>query len=161
MEEKIFLDISDREKVSEQEEFSEQEEIADEVTSEEYSESAEQNDRSEYEELIRKKYKKFYTEDTQKMINRRFRKYKELEARAERLEAEKAQFEKTLKAEKEKTAKETEERLISSIKAKHTRPGENGILTGKAQSKRDVSSFTRSERAELARRASKGETIKI
>ncbi len=149
MEEKIFSDIS------------EQEEIADEVTVEEASESADQSDRSEYEELIRTKYKKFYTEDTQKMINRRFRKYKELEARAERLEAEKAQFEATLKAEKDKVAKETEERLISSIRARHTRPEENGILIGKAQSKRDVSSLTRSERAELARRVSKGETIKI
>ena len=142
-------------------EFSEQEELADEVTLEEPSESAEQIERREYDELIRTKYKKFYTEDTQKMINRRFRKYKELEARAQVLEAEKAQFEETLKAEKERIAKETEQRLISSIRARHTRPEENGILIGKAQTKRDVSSLTRSDRAELARRVSKGETIKI
>ena len=149
MEEKAFSDIS------------EQEEFADEVIIEESSESAEQNERREYEELIRTKYKKFYTEDTQKMINRRFRKYKELEARAQLLEEEKATFEATLKAEKDKIAKETEERLISSIRARHTRPEENGILIGKAQSKRDVSSLTRAERAELARRVSVGETIKI
>ena len=149
MEEKAFSDIS------------EQEDIVDDIIFDESSESAEQNQRREYDELIRTKYKKFYTEDTQKMISRRFRKYKELEARAEKLEAEKAQFEETLKAEKDRIAKETEERLISSIRARHTRPEENGILIGKAQSKRDVSSLTRSERAELARRVSKGENIKI
>ncbi len=149
MEEKAFSDIS------------EQEEIENEVILEQTSESADQSERSEYDELIRTKYKKFYTEDTQKMINRRFRKYKELEARAQALEEEKAQFEETLKAEKERIAKETEERLISSIRARHTRPEENGILIGKARSKRDVSSLTRFERAELARRVSTGETIKI
>ncbi len=155
MEEKAFSDISDQEKVSEQED------VVDDIIFEESSESAEQNERREYDQLIRTKYKKFYTEDTQKMINRRFRKYKELEARAQMLEAEKAQFEETLKAEKDRIAKETEERLISSIRARHTRPEENGILIGKAQSKRDVSSLTRSERAELARRVSRGENIKI
>ena len=149
MEEKAFSDIS------------EQEDIVDDIIFDESSESAEQNQRREYDELIRTKYKKFYTEDTQKMISRRFRKYKELEARAEKLEAEKAQFEETLKAEKDRIAKETEERLISSIRARHTRPEENGILIGKAQSKRDLSSLTRAERAELARRVSKGENIKI
>ncbi len=149
MEEKVFSDIS------------EQEDIVDEIVPEESSESTEQNERREYEELIRTKYKKFYTEDTQKMINRRFRKYKELEARAQMLEEEKAQFNETLKAEKDRIAKETEERLVSSIRARYTRPEENGIIIGKAQSKRDVSSLTRTERAELARRVSKGETIKI
>lgn len=149
MEEKAFSDISD------------QEDIVDEIVPEALSESTEQNERREYEELIRTKYKKFYTEDTQKMINRRFRKYKELEARAQILEEEKAQFEETLKAENDRIAKETEERLISSIRARHTRPEENGILIGKAQSKRDVSSLTRAERADMARRVSKGETIKI
>ena len=155
MEEKAFSDISDKEKVFEQED------IADEEIIKESPDSAEQNERCEYDELIRTKYKKFYTEDTQKMINRRFRKYKELEALAQVLEAEKAQFEEILKAEKERIAKETEQRLISSIRARHTRPEENGILIGKAQAKRDVSSLTRSDRAELARRVSKGETIKI
>ncbi len=141
--------------------ISEQEENADELTPEKVSEPADNDERREYEELIRTKFKKFYTEDTQKMINRRFRKYKELEARAQLLEEEKAQFEETLKAEKERIARETEERLISSIRARHTRPEENGILVGKAQSKRDVSSLTRAERADMARRVSKGETIKI
>ncbi|MBE6547742.1 MAG: hypothetical protein E7667_02530 [Ruminococcaceae bacterium] len=117
--------------------------------------------RREYDELIRTKYKKFYTEDTQKMINRRFRKYKELEARAEQLEKEKAQFEKRLTEETEKSAREAEDRLISGIRARYLRPGENGILTAKVPSKRDVSSLTRSQRADMARRASKGETIKI
>ena len=35
-------------------------------------------EREEYDRLIRTKYKDFYTEDTQKMINRRFRHYKAL-----------------------------------------------------------------------------------
>lgn len=36
-------------------------------------------ERAEYDRLIRSRFKEFYTEDTQKMINRRFRKFKEQE----------------------------------------------------------------------------------
>ena len=118
-------------------------------------------DRREYEELIRTKYKKFYTEDTQKMINRRFRKYKELEAHADMLEEKISQFDALLKAEKEKSAREAEQRIIAGLRARHSRPEENGIFVSKNQAKRDVASLTRSERADMARRVSKGEIIKI
>lgn len=156
MEEKIFSDFSAEE---EQKTVSEDSSEAADNVSEDIT-STEQ-DRREYEELIRNKFKKFYTEDTQKMINKRFRKYKELEARAEALENERAQFEERLRAECEKSAKEAEQRIISGLRARHARPGENGIITGKAQSKRDVSTLTRTERADMARRASRGEIIKI
>lgn len=36
-------------------------------------------ERAEYDRLIRSRFKEFYTEDTQRMINRRFRKFKEQE----------------------------------------------------------------------------------
>ena len=45
-------------------------------------------DREEYQRLIKTKYKDFYTEDTQKMINRRFKRYKAMEERLKALEAE-------------------------------------------------------------------------
>lgn len=147
MEENIFL------------ESPEQTESVEDVT--DVSEGPDQDMRREYEELIRTKYKKFYTEDTQRMINKRFRKYKELEERAERLEAERAQFEEILKAEKQKSEFEAEQRIISGIRTRLMRPEENGIQRAKSQGKRDVSTLTRSERAEMARRASTGETIKI
>ena len=121
----------------------------------------EEDDRREYEELISGKYKKFYTEHTQKMINKRFRKYKELEEHAKRLEDEKAQFEQKLKEEVEKSAREATDRLISSIRARHTRPEENGTHNSKTQMKRDISTLSRTERADMARRASKGEKIII
>lgn len=122
----------------------------------------EDNDiRREYEELIRTRYKKFYTEDTQRIINKRFKKYKELEERAERLEEERTQFENMLMAEKQKVIEETEQRILSGIRTRLMRPDENGIQTAKIQERRDVSTLTRSERADMARRASSGETIKI
>lgn len=42
-------------------------------------ENFEHSTREEYEKFIKTKYKKFYTEDTQKMINKRFKHVKELE----------------------------------------------------------------------------------
>lgn len=142
------------------EEFSQNSEITEtNDTNNETNSDAEQ--RREYEDLISGKYKKFYTEDTQKMINKRFRKYKELEEHAKRLEDEKAQFEQRLKDEVERSAREATDRLISSIRAKHQRPDENGTYNSKNQSKRDISTLSRSERADMARRASKGEKITI
>ena len=44
------------------------------------------NERAEYDKLIKTRFKDFYTEDTQKMINRRFRKYKELEEKVREAE---------------------------------------------------------------------------
>lgn len=167
MEEKIFSDFSaEEEQKTVSEDSSEVQDSVPEDSSEAQDGVSEditstEQDRREYEELIRNKFKKFYTEDTQKMINKRFRKYKELEARAEALENERAQFEDRLRAECEKSAKEAEQRIISGLRARHARPGENGIITGRAQSKRDVSTLTRTERADMARRASRGEIIKI
>ena len=43
------------------------------------TENFRKSERAEYDRLIKTRFKEFYTEDTQKMINRRFRKYKELE----------------------------------------------------------------------------------
>lgn len=47
-------------------------------------------ERAEYDRLIRSRFKEFYTEDTQKMINRRFRKYKELEEKLSAAKEEKS-----------------------------------------------------------------------
>ena len=142
-------------------EFSEQEDIVTSEVSAEPDLSEDSNERREYDELIRNKYKKFYTEDTQKMINRRFRKYKELEARVQMLESEREQFEKTLALEKEKSATEAQNKLLADIRSRHLRPDENGIASQSSPSKRNVSSLTRSERADMARRASRGENVKI
>lgn len=43
--------------------------------------------REEYNRLIKTKYKDFYTEDTQRMINRRFKQYKLMEERLKALES--------------------------------------------------------------------------
>ena len=43
------------------------------------TETIKESERAEYDRLIRTRFKEFYTEDTQKMINRRFRKFKEQE----------------------------------------------------------------------------------
>ena len=142
-------------------EISEQEEIVTSEAPAESDSSEDSNERREYDELIRNKYKKFYTEDTQKMINRRFRKYKELEARVQMLESEREQFEKTLALEKEKSATEAQNKLLADIRSRHLRPDENGIVSQSSPSKRNVSSLTRSERADMARRALRGENVKI
>lgn len=117
--------------------------------------------RREYEELIRDKYKKFYTEDTQKMISRRFRKYKEMEERLNMLENERAQFEEILKREKEKSASDAEQRLVNAIRSRRLRPGENGTVYAASPVPRDVSTLTRDERARLAQRVFSGESVKI
>ena len=58
------------------------------------------------------------------------------------------------------TAKATEKQVVSGIRAKGARPQENGTA---AQSpftvKDDVSKLTRKDRAEIARRVARGETI--
>lgn len=50
------------------------------------TEISKEQERAEYDRLIRTRFKEFYTEDTQRMINRRFRKYKELEERVREAE---------------------------------------------------------------------------
>ena len=73
-------------------------------------EEARRAERAEYDRLIRSRFKDFYTEDTQRMINRRFRKYKELE---EKLKA--AEEERSAK-EAERSKKLTRDALLASIR---------------------------------------------
>ena len=49
-------------------------------------EEQKKKDRREYEELIKNRFKELYAEDTQRLINRRFRKYKIMEERFKLLE---------------------------------------------------------------------------
>ena len=121
------------------------------------------------------RFKELYAEDTQRLINRRFRKYKVMEERFKLLEeslaqkeaklaenAEKiAEFEAVLRAEIEKAVKETEERVVGEIRAKKLRPFENGTVPQRAPAPFDVSKLSRDERAKLAKRAAGGERIKF
>lgn len=60
----------------------------------------------------------------------------------------------------ESAAKETERRVVDDIRKKQARPDENGLKnTNGAVLKKSVASLTREERAELARRAQRGEKI--
>ncbi len=132
-------------------------------------------EREEYDSLVKGRFKDLYAEDTQRLINRRFRKYKVMEERFKLLEeslAEKetqigehqqriADFEALMRSEVEKAIKETEERIISEIKAKKLRPSENGVAPRKSSSPFDVSRLTKNERATLAKRAASGEKIKF
>lgn len=132
-------------------------------------------EREEYERLIKDRFKDFYAEDTQRLINRRFRKYKVMEERFKIMEdslAEKdaeigaknekiAEFEDLLRSEIEKAIKETEERIIGEIKLKKLRPGENGAERSRGRSSFDVSRLTKKDRAALAKRAAGGEKIKL
>ena len=58
------------------------------------------------------------------------------------------------------SAAQAEKRVVENVRAKGARPAENGVA---AQSgfvvKDDVSKLSRKERAEIARRAMRGETI--
>ena len=98
----------------------------------EIAEGAVEKDRDEYERLIKTRFKEYYAEDTQKMINRRFRKYKVLEEKCrvlEELVAEKdakiakndqtvAAFEERLQQEVARVAEETRQSVLESIKNK-------------------------------------------
>ena len=133
------------------------------------------NEREEYEQLIKNRFKEFYAEDTQRLINRRFRKYKIMEERFKYIEeslAEKeakllekdakiAEFDAFMRSETERIIKETEERILNEIKAKKLRPEENGAVPRKENSRFDVSRLTKNERATLAKRAASGEKIKF
>lgn len=56
----------------------------------------------------------------------------------------------------------TEKRVVENIRSKGKRPDENGLNSPNGfVLKKDVSSLTREERRELARRAQRGETIKF
>ncbi len=133
------------------------------------------DDREEYERLIKNRFKDFYAEDTQRLINRRFRKYKVMEERFKIMEdtlaereaklsendAKIAEFDALLRSEIEKAVKETEERIIGEIRAKKLRPEENGTAPVRSPASFDVSRLTKSERASLAKRAAGGEKIKL
>ena len=180
-------------------------------------------EREEYDRLIRTKYKDFYTEDTQKMINRRFRHYKALAEKYkvleesfsspggtkaltddelfERLEASSgeiskqypsfsleksrsseqfialarvaleqgsislsqayklAHFDEIIAAERERIEKEIEQRVTDRIKSNKARQYENAVQPHSRGAALNVRNLTRGERAELAKRAAKGEKI--
>lgn len=145
------------------------------VRDDEPHETEKHGEREEYEALIKNRFKELYAEDTQRLINRRFRKYKVMEERYRLLEetlAQKeaqisesarriAEFESLLASEVERAARETEERVIAEIRAKRIRPSENGALPGRSKPALDVSGLTKKERADLAKRAAGGERIKL
>ena len=132
-----------------------------------------ESQREEYERLIKTRFKALYGEDTQRLINRRFRKYRVMEERYhileenyKLLEQTAAESEKKLKEMSEKMAtegarlaKETEERVLSDIRSRRLRPDENGLSGAVINQRSDVSRLTKSERARLARRAADGEKI--
>ena len=148
--------------------------VGNNVTCEEENSSA-KTLREEYDELVKGRFKDLYAEDMQRLINRRFRKYKIMEERHRLLEeslkekevkiadAEKriADFDEKLRSEIEKTAAETEKAILERLKARRLRPSEIGIAPRKTNSPFDVSGLSRQERAALARRAAGGEKIKF
>lgn len=124
------------------------------------------DERREYERLIKTRFKDFYREDAQRMINKRFKKYKELEERSRELEthAEEgrkrlAQLEEELASVAEKVAKETEERVMREIRMRASRPGEAALVPKRGGAQASISSLSRSERARIAKRAANGEKI--
>ena len=181
--------------------------------------SDEESDRAEY-NLIKTKYKDYFTEDTQKIINRRLKKYKALLSQFEEAREQEAigvelggesldsfilsreneikeeyqdfsldkarenerflklaalsarekeisisdafrlsHFEEILKKERERVREETEKNMLLRLGARKARPSENGLTTNKSSSSFDASRLSRVERAELAKRAAKGEKI--
>lgn len=122
--------------------------------------------RQEYEELIRTKYKKFYTEDAQRMISKRLKKYKDIEERLERTEAELLRAGEALELERARVDEEARRRAADIIAAQRRhmgerRPDENGIMNYRSQGKRRAADLTRTERRNIAERALRGETVKI
>lgn len=124
------------------------------------------SEKEEYRRLIKTRFKEFYSEDTQKLINRRFKRYKELEERCNESERQLADANRQLDALRacfdtalETVAKETEERVLNSIRQRQMRPDENGIAKKQSFGKSHVSSLTKSERANIAKRAADGEKI--
>ena len=124
------------------------------------------SERAEYERLIRTRFKEFYTDDTQKMINKRFKRYKameqrlaELEDKSGRLEARDAELCALLEEERSRIERETEQRVVSGMLANRHRPKENGYAQRRSAMPVDVSTLTKSQRADLAKRAFGGEKI--
>lgn len=124
------------------------------------------NERAEYERLIRTRFKEFYTDDTQKMINKRFKRYKameqrlcELEEMADEMSKREAQLNEALAVERARAESETEQRVVAQMLASRQRPSENGYAPRRAPAPFDVSSLTKSQRADIAKRAFGGEKI--
>ena len=62
----------------------------------------------------------------------------------------------------EHTARQTEKQVVDGIRAKGARPMENGTSAQSAFTvKDDPAKWSRKDRAEVARRVAKGETIKL
>jgi septal ring factor EnvC (AmiA/AmiB activator) len=125
-----------------------------------------ESERAEYERLIRTRFKSFYTEDTQKMINKRFKKYKALEDKlrdmeetAKQSEARIAEIDALVISERERIEREAEQRITSRIIANKSRANENAVSERHSDSGFDVSRLTKGERAALASRALRGEKI--
>jgi hypothetical protein len=189
-----------------------------------------ESERSEYRRLIRTRFKDYFTEDVEKIINRRVRRYKsELERLQSGEEAEVAEadttaedaqreridrdgvigliraagselesryssfsladaerderfislatvgidsgafgiedayklsnFDSIIASERELTRRETEEKVLQSAAIRRMRPDENGIRASRGYGSFDASKLSRGERAEIARRAAKGEKI--
>ena len=120
--------------------------------------------REEYDRLIKTVCKDFYAEDTQRLINKRFKKYKALEERVRSLEAEAQRYadvERLISEERERAVSETEERMNRQFLAMRSRGEENAVGKRSQRHSPDVSSLTKSERAHLASRALMGEKIKL
>lgn len=120
--------------------------------------------REEYERLIKDKYKEHFAADTQKLINKRFKKYKALEEKVKRLEEDAARYadiEKLIAEERERAVRETEERMNRQFRTNRARADENALSSHSAKPRFDVSMLTKNERALLASRAQKGEKIHL
>lgn len=153
----------------------EESELMSDTFSEEDEQVDELDEKEEYERLIKTRFKSLYAEDTQKLINRRFRKYKVLEERYKIMEEQLAQkdariaeheqkiaeFDLLLQAELERVKKEAEERILNQIRTRQLRPSENAVVARTAQASFDVAKLTKDERARLAKRAAGGEKIKF
>ena len=60
------------------------------------------------------------------------------------------------------TARKTEKQVVDGIRAKGSRPAENGTSSQSAFTvKDDPHKWTKQDRAEVARRVARGETIKL
>ncbi len=119
-------------------------------------------DAEEYESLVKRKYKELYDADMQRLINRRFKKYKALEEKVKRLEEQAqryADIDSQITAERERAVRETEERMNMQFRAMRSRAEENALSSHTSRSAFDVSRLTKAERALLASRAQKGEKI--
>ena len=121
-------------------------------------------DREEYERLIKERFREHYAADTQRLINRRFKKYKALEERVRSLEAEASRYKDLdilIREERERAVKETEERMNREFRAMRGRAQENALSHHVTRTPFDVARLTKSERALLATRAQRGEKIHL